>query len=212
MGKQVKLNKKPDFPPVKPSPLAVALVMALTRPAQDSLAAGTTAEIDLPPATAPPLTRTQVQAPPQESLAEVQTTAPEPAPVASGTITWKWLLYPVTPTVLGISVGQRMPGYQFVALGVTIVNRSTIPVDVDNNAFTVTIDGRTYSSEVWSTGHAMIQGMAFLAPAKLEPGGEMSGFTGYMIPQQFRRGQPQLLRPLTNKPNLPTGPAYGQAR
>ena len=24
--------------------------------------------------------------------------------------------------------------------------------------------------------------------------------------------QPQLLRPLTNKPNLPTGPAYGQAR
>jgi hypothetical protein len=137
------------------------------------------------PATTPPLPETRVQAPPQEPVTEVRTPEPEPEP--SGTITWKWLLYPVNPTVLGISVGRLMPGYQFVALGVTIVNRSTVPVDVDNNAFTITVDGRTYVSEVWSTGHAVIQGMPFLAAATLEPGGSMSGFTGYMIPLQIRR-------------------------
>lgn len=213
MKRRTTSGKSDGWPPLKGSPavkaaillgglllVAVPVVLALTRPGQSPVTENPAAEINLPLApplpavnrqqlpAAPPLTQTQVQPPPQESMIEAPATPAETVPQASGTITWKWLLYPVNPTVLGISVGQLMAGYQFAALGVTIANHSTVPVAVDNNAFTVTVDGRTYSSEVWSTGHAVIQGLPFLAPATVEPGGSISGFTGYMIPQQFRRG------------------------
>jgi hypothetical protein len=88
----------------------------------------------------------------------------------------------VDPTVLQLAMGDKMAGYRFVSLGVTIYNGSTSAVSVDGNALTLTVDGRTYSSEVWATGAAsFVHGMPYLTEAILQPGASMSGCTGFMI-------------------------------
>jgi hypothetical protein len=137
----------------------------------------------------PPLPETNIQALPQQPVTTVQ---PPPRPVqVSGEIRWTWALYPVDPTILQLAMGDKMAGYRFVALGVTIYNGSDAPVVVDGNAFALTVDGRTYSSEIWSTGAAsFIHGMPYLAEATLQPGASMSGCTGFMVPMQSTSALP----------------------
>lgn len=150
---------------------------------------------DLPPAPAlpqkkaeaepgPALPQKQVEAPAAEPLPQAPPAPEKPQP--SGTVTWAWQLYPVSPSILGVQIQSQMPGYQFVALGVTIWNQSTEEVPVDNNAFTLNVDNRIYRSDQFSTADAVISGLPFLAATTLAPGGTIAGQTAYMIPRSYR--------------------------
>ncbi|MEN6545192.1 MAG: DUF4352 domain-containing protein [Armatimonadia bacterium] len=139
------------------------------------------------PIEAAPLPETKVPAAPQAPVTEVQPQPKEEAPQPSGTVTWRWLLYPVSPSILGQQIQGSMSGFQFVALGVTIYNRSTENVAVDNNAFSLNVDGKIYRSDQFSTADAVISGFPFLSPTTLAPGGTVSGQTAFMIPRVFSR-------------------------
>lgn len=131
---------------------------------------------------APPLT----QAEQQQLPSGPPVTQAEAPPQASGVITWEWALYKVNPTVLGVPMGEQMPGHQFVAVGVTIYNQSSVSVDVDHNAFRLTVDRRVYTTDVWSSANAVVGGMPFLGPTTLLPNATLDGFTGFMIPEQYQ--------------------------
>lgn len=138
---------------------------------------------ELPPP-GEPLTKTEAELPPGKPVTEAAP-APPPEPQASGQITWSWALYPVSPQVLGVPLNPS-PGFQFVALGVTIRNQSTVPVSVDHNNFFVTADGRSYAAELISSAITFNQ-LPFLAPTTLQPGATMGGCVGYMIPASYAR-------------------------
>lgn len=139
------------------------------------------------PIEAAPLPETKVPAAPKAPVTEVQPQPKEEAPQPSGTVTWRWLLYPVSPSILGQQIQGSMSGFQFVALGVTIYNQSTENVAVDNNAFSLNVDGKIYRSDQFSTADAVISGFPFLSPTTLAPGGTVAGQTAFMIPRVFSR-------------------------
>ncbi|MCE5237964.1 hypothetical protein LLH23_05680 [bacterium] len=131
------------------------------------------------------LPQTQVTPQPQAPLAQAPPQPQKPQP--SGTVTWAWQLYPVTPSILGVQIQNQMPGYQFVAMGIQIWNDCTENVPVDNNAFTLNVDNRIYRSDQFSTADAVINGLPFLTATTLAPGGRVQGQTAYMIPRVYSR-------------------------
>lgn len=137
---------------------------------------------DLPQAALP---QTNVPAIPEAPVTKVEPPPVEKAPEASGTVTWRWMCYPVSPSILGVQIQSQMPGYQFVALGVTIYNQSTENVPVDNNAFSLNVDGRLFRSDQFSTADAVISGLTFLTAQTLAPGGSTAGQTAFMIPNAY---------------------------
>jgi hypothetical protein len=132
------------------------------------------------------LPETQVPSIPQAPVTKIETPA-APPPEASGTVTWRWMCYPVSPSILGVQIQSQMPGYQFVALGVTVYNQSSENVPVDNNAFWLNVDGRIYHSDQFSTADAVINGLPFLTAMTLAPGGTVGGQTAFMIPATYGR-------------------------
>lgn len=146
-----------------------------------------------PPAAGPPLSAVS-QPPPAPSQALPQA-APRPsAPEHSGTVTWRWAIYPVDPQVLGILLGDKVAGNQFVALGVDVWNQSNAPIEVKSGDFRLVVDGRSYPTDVWATGSAsIVQGLPVMSPEAVEllSGGSLSGTTSYMIPAQYQRLLPE---------------------
>lgn len=138
---------------------------------------------DLP---APSLPETTVKPKPQAPLAEAPPPPEKKEP--SGTLTWSWQLYRINPTMV-VNMGNSMPGYQFVALGISVWNDSTenVPVSNDHNEFAVNVDNRIYVSEIWSTASAVFGGLPYMVPTTLAPGGRFGGYTVYMIPERFSR-------------------------
>jgi len=137
---------------------------------------------DLP---VPSLPQTAVVPQPQAPV--TQAPPPPEKKEPSGTVTWSWQLYPVTPSILGVQIQGQMPGYVFVALGIQIWNDCTENVPVDNNGFTLNVDNRIYRSDQFSTADAVINGLPFLASTTLAPGGRIQGQTAYMIPRTYSR-------------------------
>lgn len=125
------------------------------------------------------------QLPETAPLPEVQP-APTPAqPQAGGNVIWRWMLYPVNAAALGIPLNPS-PGYQFVALGITVENRSTENVQIDHNQFSINIDGRVYQPELISSA-ITFQQMPFLTSATIQSNASHSGCIGFMIPAQYRQ-------------------------
>lgn len=176
--------------------IAVLVYLNYMRPQRELPAAPQVQLPDLPKG--PALPEKKVEDVPAPSLPQAQvvpqpqppvTQAP-PAPAKqepSGTVTWSWQLYPVTPSILGVQIQNQMPGYVFVAMGLQIWNESTENVPVDNNAFTLNVDNRIYRSDQFSTADAVINGLPFLASTTLAPGGRVQGQTAYMIPRVYTR-------------------------
>ena len=165
-----------------------------------------------------PLPETKVPALPQAPVTEVQPQPKEEPAQPSGTVTWRWMLYPVSPSILGQQIQGSMAGFQFVALGVTIYNQSTENVAVDNNAFSLNVDGKIYRSDQFSTADAVISGFPFLAPTTLAPGGTVAGQTAFMIPRVFSRvsadwqiNVPKTVKVVRVDPGTPLAPAARSA-
>lgn len=158
----------------------------------------TATEVQLPPLPAgPPLPQKRVEAPAAPSLPEAPAKAPvQPAlPQAppppekkepAGTVTWAWQLYEINPTLV-VGLGDKMPGYMFVALGVTVWNNSTekVPFGNEHNEFTLIVDNKIYTAEIWSTASAVISGLPYMVPTTLGPNSSVGGYTVFLIPKQF---------------------------
>jgi hypothetical protein len=131
---------------------------------------------------APGLPETKVVPPAAPALPQAPPPPQKQEP--SGTVTWAWQLYQIPLTFV---VTVPTPGYQTVALGVTIWNQSTENVLVSNeqNQFTVNVDNKIYASEIWSTASAVFGGLPYMVPTTLAPGGTVGGYTVFMIPQRF---------------------------
>ncbi len=145
------------------------------------------------PAAGPPLPAVDQQ-PPAPSPPLPQATPPARAPQYTGTITWRWAIYPVDPQVLGILLGDKVAGNQFVALGVDVWNQSNARIEVKSGDFRLVVDGRSYPTDVWSTGSAsIVEGLPVMSPEAVEllPGGSLSGTTSYMIPARYQRLLPE---------------------
>lgn len=132
---------------------------------------------------APGLPETKVVPPAAPALPQAPPPPPE-APKPSGTVTWSWQLYQIP---LSFVVTVPTPGYQTVALGVTVWNQSTENVLVSNeqNQFSVNVDNKIYTSEIWSTASAVFGGLPYMVPTTLAPGGTVGGYTVFMIPQRL---------------------------
>lgn len=159
------------------------------RPAQSPLTAAN------PPVPAPSSPLPAVNPPPPAPSQPLpQTAPPTQAPEYSGTITWRWAIYPVDPQVLGILLGDKVAGNQFVALGVDVWNQSNATIEVKSGDFRLVVDGRSYPTDVWVTGSAsIVQGLPVMSPEAVEllPGGSISGTTSYMIPARYQRLLPE---------------------
>lgn len=133
---------------------------------------------------APSLPQVSVKAPPSTPVSQANPQPEKKEP--SGTVTWQWQLYQIPLTFV---VTVPTPGYQTVALGISVWNDSTenVPVGNDHNEFTVNADNRIYQSEIWSTASAVFGGLPYMVPTTLAPGGRFGGYTVYMIPEKFNR-------------------------
>ena len=133
---------------------------------------------------APGLPETKVEAPAAPALPQAPPPPEKKEP--SGTVTWAWQLYQIPLTFV---VTVPTPGYQTVALGVTVWNQSTenVPVGNEHNEFSVNVDNKIYTSEIWSTASAVFGGLPYMVPTTLAPGGTFGGYTVYMVPQRFSR-------------------------
>lgn len=143
------------------------------------------AKVDADAVPMSPLPETQAQPVPQEPMTKVEAPPPQAGP--SGTITWYWQLYEINPSIIGVSMGDKMPGYLYVALGISVVNQSTVNVMVTNeqNQFKLNADNRLYASDLWKTAEAVISGLKFLVPTELAPGGRLGGYTVFMVPERL---------------------------
>lgn len=148
------------------------------------------AKVEAEPVPQSPLPEVEAEPVPQEPV--TKTEAPPQPQGPSGTITWYWQLYEINPQILGVSMGDKMPGYLYVALGISVVNQSTANVTVSNeqNQFKLNVDNRLYSSDLWKTAEAVISGLKFLVPTELAPGGSIGGYTVFMMPEQYRQVMP----------------------
>ena len=137
---------------------------------------------------APGLPETRPVPQPQAPVTETKPPPPPPPPPEpTGTITWWWLLRPLNPSVLGEDMGDKLPGQQFVALGVTIVNNSTAPVGIDPNDFSLWVDGAVYPTHTFATAQGVMSGVPLLNWQTLGPGARTAGGTSFVIPDRFRR-------------------------
>lgn len=135
------------------------------------------------------LPETNVPSAPQVPVTKIEPPAPKAAE-PSGTISWEWQLYEISPTVIDYSMQGVLPGQVFVSLGVTVYNQSTEHVDVSNehDEFTINVDNKIYKASLWSSGaSALIRGIPVLTPVTLAPKGETAGQMSYIIPGQFSK-------------------------
>lgn len=134
------------------------------------------------------LPETQVPAAPQVPVTQVTPPPVEKEPDPSGTITWWWQLYQVTPSFISMYLGNPLPGHVFVALGVTVQNQSTVDVEVSNDRdeFSLNVDNRLYRADVLRTADAIFfNNVPYLVKTTLRPGGRANGFTVYPIPVRY---------------------------
>ena len=135
------------------------------------------------------LPETKVPSLPEAPVTKVEP-PPAPEPEPTGTVSWKWQLYELNPTLIDVGMQGVLPGQIFVSLGVTVYNQSTANVEVSNekDEFTINVDNVIYKASLWSTGaSALIRGIPVLAPATLAPNGNIAGQMSYLIPGQFKQ-------------------------
>lgn len=148
-------------------------------------------EVNQPNLPAAALPETNVPTLPQAPVTKVEPPpAPEKEPEPTGTISWKWQLYELNPTVIDVGMQGALPGSIFVSLGVTVYNQSTANVEVSNehDEFLVNVDNVLYKASLWSSGaSALIRGIPVLSPATLAPNGSVAGQMSYVIPGQFKQ-------------------------
>ena len=135
------------------------------------------------------LPETKVPSAPEVPVTKIEPPAPKETE-PSGTISWKWQLYEISPTVIDYSMQGVLPGQIFVSLGVTVYNQSTANVDISNehDEFTVNVDGKICKASLWSSGaSALIRGIPVLTPITLAPGGNTAGQMSYIIPGRFNK-------------------------
>lgn len=148
-----------------------------------------------------PLPQTNVPAAPQSPVTEV---TPPPLPQKaqpSGKVIWRWQLYQTNPQIMGVGIQEQTPGALFLALGVTIYNQSTESITVGNehNEFSLNVDNRIYTSEVFSTAANVISGFSPMVPTTLAPGGTFNGQTTFVVTGRFQHVMPNW------QMNLPPG-------
>jgi hypothetical protein len=142
---------------------------------------------DLPQAALP---EAKVPEVPQAPVPKVEAPPVEKAPEPSGTVTWRWQLYPITPTAFGQAIQPILPGFTTVALGLTVYNNSTVNIEVGNerDEFTVNADNRIYKADVWqSAASIFFNGLPYLQQTTLAPGGRADGFTVFAVPANARK-------------------------
>lgn len=180
--------------------LAISLLIykALSRPGNPLPAAsteGVPVPSGLPQAPHPNLPQAALPEatppPPQTPVAETAPgPTPTPPPQPSGTITWWWQLYQVQPSFISQYLGNPLPGYNFVALGITVRNQSNIDVEVsnDNDEFTLNVDNRSYRADVLRAADAIFfNKLPYLVKSTVRPEGRADGFTVYPIPARYGR-------------------------